>query len=154
MDFAKELDRLKQHVFYEIMSMTGRVYVIVRYSQRVYLGNRGFTKEEQEKGIVLAFNPKMNFQWVDGAIDAKLVFGTTVERCYIPSEDIVVVFSPDVNIRFIADVPTESLSASGSDVKEDIKRPQPSKPDKSAKVSQKEVEKGKVIEVDFSKKKK
>jgi hypothetical protein len=142
MEIDLSLDALKQHVFYELMNMAGRVYIIVRYSERVRIGNRGFTEEEKIKGIVLVFNHAMNFRWEDGAISAKLSFGTTVEGCYIPSDDIVAVFSPDIDVRFIVGdkSPKEPPQSAGTTK---------SKPTKSSSTKPKG---GKVIEVDFTKK--
>ncbi len=145
MEIDPSLDTLKQHVFFELMNIAGRVYIIVRYSERVKLGNRGFTEEEKEKGIVLVFNHAMNFRWEDGAITARLSFGTTVERCFIPSEDIVVVFSPDIDVRLIV----------GDKKVESSKKPTQNTgttKSKQTKSSSPKPTGGKVIEVDFTKK--
>ncbi len=151
-DFKANLDKLKELVFCEIINMTGRVYVMVRYSEKVKLGNRGFTKGEKDRGIILAFNQQMNFNWSEGAINAKLSFGTTVEKCYIPSGDIVMIYSPDINIRFVADV-NEAEIAKIFTVDKPV-TDSLSKDDVPAKRLENSNIKGgaKVIEVDFTKK--
>lgn len=146
MDTDSYMDSLKRDVFHKILNMAGRVYILVRYSEGVKLGNRGFNEEEQNNGIVLVFNTHMNINWTDGAIKVKLSFGTTVERCYIPSEDITLIFSPDINVRLIVgDRREDNPSVDGT--------PQLKTKSKTAKSSA-EKKGGKVIEVDFTKKRK
>ncbi len=84
------------------MNLSGRAFILVQYSENVILGNRGFTKDEKENGIVLVFNPKMNFLWNEYGITAMLVFGTSPQKCYIPDNDIVAVYSPDLKCQFLA----------------------------------------------------
>lgn len=130
------INNLKKHVFYEILNSHGRVFIVVRYSDNVVIGKRGFTKEEKEKGLILVFNKKMNFDWHDEAITARLVFGTKQEECFIPSDDIISVFSPELNIQFAALGNYESAKTE--------QRPQTKTED--------DKQNGKIIKVDFSKK--
>ncbi|TAN45083.1 MAG: hypothetical protein EPN22_03560 [Nitrospirae bacterium] len=95
------LNSLKKHIFYEFLNLAGRVYVLARHSENVILGHRGFTSEEKENGIVLVFNSKMNFHWDDYGITATLVFGTSPQKCFIPVDDIIAVYSPDLSAQFV-----------------------------------------------------
>ncbi|OGW24306.1 MAG: hypothetical protein A2X59_07860 [Nitrospirae bacterium GWC2_42_7] len=99
---VSSMNDLKKHVFYEMIDLAGRVFVHVGYSENVVIGNRGFLKEEEEKGIVLVFNKRMNFVWEDDGISVTLVFGTSPEKCFVPAEDILSVFSPELNAQFTA----------------------------------------------------
>lgn len=102
MDTITALNSLKRHVFFDLMNLSGRAFILVQYSDNVILGNRGFTKEEKENGIILVFNPKMNFLWDEYGITATLVFGTSPQKCYIPDNDIIAVYSPDLNCQFLS----------------------------------------------------
>lgn len=95
------LNHIKKHVFFEFMNLAGRVFVLVRYSDNVILGSRGFTAEEKENGIVLVFNSRMNFLWDDYGITVTLVFGTSPQKCFIPLDDIIAVYSPELNAQFV-----------------------------------------------------
>jgi hypothetical protein len=97
---AHNLHELKKHIFFEMLGLAGRVFVLVRHSDNVVIGKRGFLPEEKEKGLVLVFNKKMNFQWDQSGISAKLVFGATSEHCFIPDDDILSVFSPELLAHF------------------------------------------------------
>jgi len=101
MQSAASLNSLKKHVFYELLHIGGRVFILVRYSEHVVLGNRGLTEDERENGIVLVFNPGMNFQWDDYGITATLVFGSSPQKCFIPVDDIAAVYSSDLNAQFM-----------------------------------------------------
>lgn len=85
-----------------MLDTAGRVFIVVRHSENVVIGNRGFTEEEKKNGIVLVFNRSMNFSWDDSGITSSLVFGTSPQKCYIPPEDIVVIYSPELNSEFIS----------------------------------------------------
>src|SRR5208337_4722022 len=85
---AAHVNSLKKHVFYELLHLAGRVFVLARYSEHVILGNRGFTADEKENGIILVFNSKMNFQWDEYGITATLVFGTSPQKCFVPVDEI------------------------------------------------------------------
>jgi hypothetical protein len=129
------LTSLKKHIFFELLDRAGRVFLLVRYSDDVLIGERGFLPEEKEKGIVLVFNQKMNFAWNEHGISATLGFGTKTERCFIPPESIISVFSPDLNAQF-----SVSPAAQEAGQRKRVVR----------KVHS--ISKQKVIKVDFSKK--
>jgi hypothetical protein len=136
---AETLDELKKQVFYEMLNIVGRVFIAVRYGENVVIGKRGFLPQEMEKGLVLVFNQKMNFTWDDVGITTTLAFGTTPEKCFIPQESIITIFSPELNAQFSA------LSKEGEDSKE---------PQKNLKIVEKKTSLNKkVINVDFKKKK-
>ncbi len=124
------LNNLKRHIFSELLNLTGRVFIIVRYHEDVKIGNRGFLPEEKDRGIVLVFNKRMNFRWYEWGIEAKLVFGSTVEDCFIPVEHIIGIYSPEANTQFLC-----LAEASAEET-----------------VTQKE-ESSKVVKIDFRKKK-
>ena len=94
-----------QNLFYDLLNDYGRAFVVVKHSDRTIIGNRGFTDEEKDKGLILVFNSRnhKNLQWTeDGSIVAALGFGTNnrIENCFIHHEDIVAVFSPDAEVKF------------------------------------------------------
>jgi len=94
-----------QNFFYDLLNDYGRVFLLVKYSERTIIGNRGFTDEEKEKGLTLVFNSRnhKNLQWnEDGSIVAALGFGVSnrIENCFIYQEDIVSVFSQDAMVKF------------------------------------------------------
>ena len=98
-----DADLLKREVFNRLMEMSGRVFVLVRHSEKVIIGHRGFTEDEKEKGITLVFNSEMRFIWDDTGISATLSFGSTAEKCVIPTSDIVAIFSPEAGVQMIFD---------------------------------------------------
>jgi hypothetical protein len=132
---AQKLTDLKKHVFFELLDLAGRVFVLVRYSDDVLIGERGFLPEEKEKGLILVFNRKMNFEWNEHGITATLGFGTKTEKCFIPPDSIMSVFSPDLNAQF-------SVSPAGQEAG------QTRQAEKKVHSPSKE----KVVKVDFSKK--
>lgn len=145
-----DLNDLKRHIFFDFMDKTGRAFVLVGYSENVVIGNRGFTKDERENGIILVFNSRMNFTWDDYGISATLVFGTSPQKCFIPHADISAVYSPELGAQFVTShaQKRENVGAQGN-VPEDtgalpLKKKQTA-PDKSGK---------NVISVDFTKKRK
>jgi hypothetical protein len=152
------LNGLKKHVFFEMLNLAGRVFILVRHSENVVLGNRGFSDEEKEKGIALVFNSRMNFLWDEYGITVTLVFGTSPQKCFIPVDDIISVYSPELNAQFVASPQTAAGGRLQAVKKESPKKirkgiaaaPSSAKdPDKtSAKASDN------VIKIDFSKKKK
>ncbi len=95
----KKFNELKRHVFFEILDIVGRVFLLIAYDEGVIIGKRGFLPEEKERGLILVFNKQMKFNWEDEALLAKLVFGSTPENCFIPLDAIVGVFSPDLGIQ-------------------------------------------------------
>ena len=140
METAASLNSLKKHVFYELLNIGGRVFILVRHSEHVVLGNRGVTADERENGIVLVFNPGMNFQWDDYGITATLVFGSSPQKCFIPVDDIAAVYSSELNAQFIA------LPMSG--------KMQDFQAESTVKAEGASVFAGNVIKVDFTKRQK
>jgi hypothetical protein len=132
---VEKINELKREVFFRLLEMAERVYVLVRYSDSVMIGNRGFLKEERENGIVLVFNKSMKFVWDDSGIHATLVFGTAAEKCYIPPEDILSVYSPDLGVQLMV-APEESSE----------------EPPKESKGEKERGGDEKIIKVDFRKK--
>lgn len=136
---AETVEELKKQVFYDMLNIAGRVFIAVSYSEDVVIGKRGFLPQEREKGLVLVFNQKMHFTWDDLGITTTLAFGTTPEKCFIPQESIMTIFSPELNAQFSA------LSKEGED---------PKTLQKKTKISEKKAAPAKkVITVDFRKKK-
>ncbi|MEO5360284.1 MAG: ClpXP protease specificity-enhancing factor SspB [Nitrospirota bacterium] len=156
-DAMSKLNELKKTVFYELLNVMGRVFVIVRYSDDVQIGTRGFLKAEKENGLVLVFNSKMNFTWdKDGLIAANLVFGTKTEDCLIPVEHIIAVYSPELQTQFVTTYMTEVHatavpSADAAPMPEMPEKPEGHEEDDPAPVAESD---NKVLKVDFSKKKK
>jgi len=143
--YLTELNNIKMKVFFDLLNLVGRVYVIVRYSPDVALGNREFSEQEMENGLILVFNAKTNFTWKDGAIEAKLVFGAGPQKCYIPAEHIVAVYSPELNTQFVvtyraAGEGAPPIAATAAEVRKDAAEVKP--------------ESDNILRVDFKKKKK
>jgi hypothetical protein len=97
--------RYLQELFYDLLNDYGKVYILVKYSEKTVIGNRGFTDEEKKQGLILVFNQRnyKNLQWEDdGSIITKLGFGVSnrQEKCFLHSDDIISVFSPDAKVRF------------------------------------------------------
>lgn len=108
------LDELKRDVFFRVLEMAGRVFVVVRHSESVVVGTRGFLGEERDRGLVLVFNSRMRFQWDETGIHANLVFGTDPHKCFIPPEDIVSIYSPDASIQLTITPGEQALSEAES----------------------------------------
>ena len=94
-----------QDLFYDILNDFGRVYIIVKHSENSYVGKRGFTDAEKERGLVLVFNDRnyKSLVWDNnGSIQASLGFGADnkSEECFLHFDDLVTVFSPDCSVRF------------------------------------------------------
>ena len=138
------LNELKKQNFYEMLELAGRVFILARYSTDVIIGNRGFLPEEKEKGIVLVFNNRMNFEWGDTGISARLVFGSVTHQCFVPHDAIISVFSPELSAQF-------SVSADDAVPAKDAAAPKGSVPGHRPKGGRKPEEK--VVRVDFKKKK-
>ncbi len=135
---ADTLDELKRQVFHDMLNITGRVFIGVNCGRDVVIGRRGFLEHEKEKGLVLVFNRSMQFTWDDSGITATLVFGTTPEKCFIPKESIMTIFSPELNAQFSA-MPKEK------EVEEE--------PQKKTGTAEKKTSQGKkIIKVDFGRK--
>lgn len=100
-DLLNRLNNLKRNTFFEILDLVGRVFIVVDYDESVVIGNRGFLPEEKERGLVLVFNKRMNFLWQSEALEATLIFGERPEKCYIPTNFITGVFSPDLRVQLV-----------------------------------------------------
>lgn len=135
------LNDLKKQIFYDMLELAGRVFIVVRYSDRVVIGNRGFLPEEKEKGIVLVFNKMMNFEWSESGISATLGFGPKTEKCFIPPDEIFAVFSPELSAQFIVSQEGHIKTEPGTFKALSERHPQ------SRKTGQK------VVKIDFKKKK-
>ena len=136
---AGNLTDIKKHVFFELLDMTGRVFIHVKYSDDVLIGERGFLAEEKEKGLILVFNARMKFDWDEQGISATLGFGPKTEKCFVPPESIISVFSPDLNAQFSVSPAAEEAGQKKRNVKA-VKKVH-------------FISKEKVIKVDFQKKK-
>jgi hypothetical protein len=134
----QKINELKKKVFREMLDLAGRVFIVARYSDNVIIGNRGFTEEERKNGIVLVFNTSMSFSWDDSGIAAVLAFGTSPQKCYIPADDIVAIYSPELNSQFLTANPPE---AEKSDQRE-----------KTVPELREEEAGSKVVKVDFTRK--
>ncbi len=93
-----------QNLFYDLLNDYGKVFITVRYSEQTIIGTRGFTEEEKKKGIILVFNQRnnRNLEWTeDGSLIAMLGFGGSnkTEKCFLHSDDIISVFSPDAKVK-------------------------------------------------------
>lgn len=126
-----DLGDLKKDVFFRLMDKAGRVFILVRYSENVRMGQRGFLVEEKEDGIVIVFNQRMNFIWDDSGIHTTLIFGASPEKCFIPEEDIVEIYSPELGVRFMVSAETgdrkkhdgaEAVRSEGNIIKVDFKK--------------------------------
>lgn len=104
------LNDIKKDLFFRLMETAGRVFVLVRYSDRVVIGRRGFSEQERSTGLVLVFNPGMKFTWDETGIHATLVFSSTPEKCHIPPEGIVAVYSPELGVQLTTGVTNEDAS--------------------------------------------
>jgi hypothetical protein len=97
--------RYLRNLFHDILNDYGQVYIVVKHSENTVIGMRGFSDEEKKKGLILVFNRRnyTNLVWTeDGSIQATLGFGSgnRSEKCYLYTDDIVSVFSPDAKIKF------------------------------------------------------
>jgi hypothetical protein len=140
---VSSLDDLRKRIFYDMLDLAGRVFILARHSSDVVIGNRGFLPEEKEKGIVLVFNKRMNFEWTSSGISAKLVFGAETHQCFIPHDSIMSVFSPELSAQFVVS-PTPAGGKEAGQTKK--------KPEKKGKPGGTADEK--VVRVDFNRKSK
>jgi len=104
MKMDERVNSLKKHVFFELLSETGRAMILVRYSPDVVLGKRGFVDDEMKTGISLVFNKDMNFLWDDYGITATLTFGESRHKCFIPHDSIAAVYSPEMRVQLFTSV--------------------------------------------------
>jgi len=138
------LNALKKHIFFEFLNLAGRAYLLVRHSENVVLGNRGFAPDEKENGIILVFNPKMNFLWDEYGITATLVFGASPQKCFVPLDDITAIYSPELNAQFV--LSPKAGEGSGGLETPAGKGPSPGKPEERKALKN-------VVKVDFAGKK-
>lgn len=136
-----QLNNLKKTVFYDFLNLAGRVFIVIKYSENVSMGDRGFVSDEKENGLVLVFNSSMNFRWEDTGIHASLIFGTSPQKCFIPADDIIAIYSPELKGQFTVS-PKENAQTQDNRAE--------GKKEKGAP----EVNNEKVVKVDFRKKKK
>jgi hypothetical protein len=141
-----ELADIKRDLFYRLMDDAGRVFVHVRPSMELEIGRRGLVGDELNNGITLVFNSHMKFDWGDYGIEVTLVFGSTPEKCFIPADAIDAVYSPELKVQLMMEQA------------DDMSRPRDSKDNKdkvtkSASTDPVTKAEGKVIEVDFHKRK-
>lgn len=151
----ESLNSLKKNIFFELLELAGRVFIIVDYDESVVIGERGFLPEEKVRGIVLVFNKKMKFLWEENVLTATLFFGNKPERCYIPVNFIAGVFSPDLRVQL--NIPTFKNSKINKNNEKNIETLQ-TKEKKSAIIKKakerKKNDPGKVIDINKLRKKK
>jgi hypothetical protein len=104
MEKDERVNKLKKHIFYELLSETGRVMILVKCSPDVVIGRRGFVGDEKKTGITLVFNERMKFAWDDYGITATLAFGTSSQKCFIPVGSIAAVYSPEMRVQLFTAV--------------------------------------------------
>jgi hypothetical protein len=143
MEKQARINKLKKHVFFELLSETGRVMILVKYSPDVIIGKRGFVGDEKKAGITLAFNDRINFVWDDYGITATLTFGASTQKCLIPVGCIAAIYSPEMKVQLFTAV---------ADKKEARKQSGPEDVGDNNALKYGE-EGGKVINVDFVRKK-
>jgi len=94
-----------KNLFYELLNDYGKVYIIVKYSDLTTIGNKGFTAEEKEKGLVLVFTNSnyRRLHWTeDGNITVTVSFGNDnrLENCFLHHDDIIALYSPDAMVKY------------------------------------------------------
>jgi len=53
-ELIKKLNELKKYTFFEILELSGRVFIIVDYDENVVIGERGFfCKRKKKEGLCL-----------------------------------------------------------------------------------------------------
>lgn len=135
-----DLNDLKKNVFFELLNLSGRVYIVVRYSPDVDLGKKVFTEDEKLNGLTLVFTTRMPVQWNAAGIATTLSFGAQAYRCFIPSQDILAIYSPDLHVQLTC-APEDTATVTEK----------PSRGQTAPKQSPMRKKQGKVIEVDFAK---
>lgn len=93
-----------QRLFYDVWNDFGNVYLLVKYSDKTSIGKRGFTEEEQKRGLVLVFNNKTNnkLEWdSEGNLSCILAFGARKEDVFIHHDDMLGLFSPEAGIQYV-----------------------------------------------------
>src|SRR5512147_2921422 len=103
-----------QKLFYDIWNDFGSVYLLVKYSERTRIGNRGFTDEEKRRGLVLVFNNKTStkLEWdAEGDLTCVLAFGDRKEDVFIHHDDLRGVFSQDAGVQLLrSDIGSEAAA--------------------------------------------
>jgi len=93
-----------KNLFFDLLNDYGKVYIIVKYSEQTSVGNRGFSAEEKEKGLVLVFtrNNYRRMHWTEeGNVIVSLSFGNNkLENCFIHHDDIIALYSPDAMVKY------------------------------------------------------
>mgnify|MGYP001457267374 CR=1 FL=1 len=135
------LSVLKKNVFFELLNLAGRVFLVVRHSEAIDLGRKTFTEEEKKNGMTLVFTERMSIHWDAAGISTTLTFGSQPYRCFIPSADILAIYSPDLQVQLTTagDEQAENSADSACCGASCQKQPPPRK------------KHGKVIAVDFAK---
>lgn len=141
-----ELADIKRDLFFRLLDDAGRVFVHVRPSMDIEIGRRGLIGDELKNGITLVFNSHMKFDWGPIGIEATLVFGSTPEKCFIPFDAVDAIYSPELKVQLLMEHADEASEPMGST------KP-PAKVDSSVPDSTVRKGDGKVIEVDFHKRK-
>ncbi len=148
------LNSLKRSVFYELLDLVGRVFIVVRYSPEVDLGSRAFSDEEKQSGLTLVFTSRMRVQWEEHGITTTLTFGARAQKCFIPSNDVAAVYSPEMQVQ---------LTAAAQDTEHADSRQAGTKPQvlnqvhvrrglRRAKECESKQQHGKLLKVDFAQK--
>ncbi|KAF0182111.1 MAG: hypothetical protein FD164_1344 [Nitrospirae bacterium] len=149
------LNSLKRHVFYELLDLVGRVFVVVSYSPEVILGKRTFSEEEKHSGLTLVFTPRMPVQWNEHGMNATLTFGERAQKCFIPSGSIVAVYSHELQVQLTAapqaEEPAQTVPVRKEPQVMDTTRLRRG-PRRAAALREHGAQSGKLIEVDFAKK--
>jgi hypothetical protein len=112
----KQIEYL-QRLFYDLWNDFGSVYILVRYSNRTIIGNRGFTEDEKKQGLILVLNNKTNstLNWdSEGNVTCILAFGTRKEDIFIHHDDLKAVFSPEAGVQFLISDKGEGLEPNPS----------------------------------------
>jgi stringent starvation protein B len=152
-DLQLQLNELKKHTFYELLNLAGRVYLLVKYSENVQVGTRGFLPEEKEHGLVLVLNTKMHFTWDEYGISVKLVFGDSPQKCFIPVDDVLAIYSPELNSQLIIG-PQQVVEANAAQGKSEEEVTPKVEEIEESSVEEGIGKKNKVVRVDFQKKRK
>jgi hypothetical protein len=104
------MTELKKKVFFDLMELAGRVFIVIRYSDEVMIGDRGFIGQEMETGLTLIFSSSMRFLWEGDFIEARLSFNNRVQKCIIPADNIIAIYSPELNTHFTTSFVSEASS--------------------------------------------
>jgi hypothetical protein len=99
-EIKTQVNKLKRDTFFSLLDLAGRVFILVKHSDDVVIGRRGFTAEEKEHGIILVLNSGMHFVWDDFGIAATLVLGNVRHKCVIPADAVAAVYSPELGVQF------------------------------------------------------